>query len=424
MEMGESMDGTRSVNPVAPAAGTGGGSRWFLVGLGFLLNLCCGTVYAFSLFRKPLEEMWGIGATASGLPFTVFLAVFAGAMAVAGGVLDRWGPRRTAFVGSALVGLGWILAGLSPNAGVLTLTYGLVAGTGVGFVYGCPIAVAARWFPDKRGLAVGLAVVGFGLSPLITAPIVSSLIAAVGPLQTFLYLGLAFTAILSALSIPLRFPPAGWSPPGGTAQVQRNAPLAELPPQALFRTGTFYALWGTFAIGCLSGLMAVGIAAPYGREVAGVGAGLTAVGVSVFAVFNGLGRPLFGWLADRTTARHAGVLSFALILLAAAALGRWGQGNTALYFVGFSVLWLNMGGWLAIAPTATAKFFGIKHYGRNYGIVYTAYGAGAILGMVLSGVLRDTTGTYLSVFPPVMGLAGAGLLVTLFGLRPPVRKET
>lgn len=414
------MDETRNMNPAAPAvADAGVGNRWRFVGLGFLINLCCGTVYAFSLFRKPLEELWGIGATASGLPFMVFLTVFAVAMAVAGVVLDRWGPRRTAFVGSILVGVGWILAGLSPNVGTLTLTYGLVAGTGVGFLYGCPIAVAARWFPDKRGLAVGLTVVGFGLSPLITAPIVSALVAAVGPLRTFLYLGLAFTGLLKALSYPLRFPPSSWSPPGGAADLQRKAPLAELPPQALFRTSTFYALWGTFAIGCLAGLMAVGIAAPFGREVAGVGAGLAAVSVSVFAIFNGLGRPLFGWLADHTTPRHAAALSFALIFLAATVLGLWGQGNTTLYFVGFSVLWLNLGGWLAIAPTATARFFGIRNYGRNYGIVYTAYGAGAILGSILSGLIRDATGSYASVFFPVMGLAVLGIVVALVGLKSP-----
>ncbi len=393
--------------------------RWWLVGVGLLINLCCGTVYAFSLFRKPLEGWWGIGATASGLPFMVFLAVFALAMAGAGTVLDRWGPRRTAIVGSVLVGLGWILAGLSHNVGMLTFTYGLIAGTGVGFLYGCPIAVAARWFPDRRGLAVGLTVVGFGLSPLVTAPIVSALIETVGPLPTFLYLGLAFLVVLTVLSLPLRFPPREWSPPGQAAQVERRAPLAELPPRALFRTGAFYALWATFAIGCLAGLMAIGIAAPFGREVAGVSAGLAAISVSVFAVFNGVGRPLFGWLADHLTPRYAAAVSFALILLAATLLGLWGQDNPALYFVGFSVLWLNLGGWLAIAPTATATFFGIANYGRNYGIVYTAYGAGAILGSVMSGIIRDATGSYAAVFFPVMGLAGVGLAVALLGLKGP-----
>jgi MFS family permease len=390
-----------------------------VVGSGFLINVCLGTVYAFSLFRKPLEELWGVGATASGLPFMVFLAVFAGGMAVAGRFLDLWGPRRAALVGSVLVGTGWALAGLSPNVGVLTFTYGVMAGAGVGFLYGCPIAMATRWFPDRRGLAVGLTVVGFGASPLLTAPILNALIARVGPLSTFLYAGLAFAVILVALSLPLRFPPAGWVPNGKAGNGQSRPPLAELPPQAMVRRPTFYHLWAAFAIGCLSGLMAIGIAAPFGKEVASLSPSMAAIAVSVFAIFNGVGRPLFGWLTDRLSIRFTAALSFALVLGAAAMLGLWSRGNAPVYFLGFSLLWLNFGGWLAIAPTATAQLFGVKNYGRNYGIVFTAYGAGAILGNVLSGLIRDVTGSYSAVFFPVMALAAVGIVLALVGLRSP-----
>ncbi|HOD73845.1 MAG TPA: MFS transporter, partial [Candidatus Bipolaricaulis anaerobius] len=145
--------------------------RWGYVALGFVANVCMGAVYAFSVFRKPLEELWGISATSSGLPFMVFLAVFALGMALAGGLVERWGPRKTGILGGILVGLGWILAGFSPNIGVLTLFYGVIAGAGVGVAYGCPIAVAGRWFPDRRGLAVGLTLAGFGASALVVAPI-------------------------------------------------------------------------------------------------------------------------------------------------------------------------------------------------------------------------------------------------------------
>lgn len=382
--------------------------RWLVIASGFTINVVLGTVYAFSLFRKPLEELWGIGATASGLPFMVFLAVFAAGMAVAGRFLDRWGPRKTGLLGSLLVGAGWVLAGLSPNVQILTLTYGVIAGAGVGFLYGCPIAMATRWFPDRRGLAVGLTVGGFGASPLLTAPILAAVIARVGPLSTFLYMGLAFTVILVLLSLPLRFPEAGRKPKGGKGNAHSFAPLAELTPREMVRTPTFYALWTTFAIGCLSGLMAIGIAAPFGKEVVALSPSLAALAVSVFAVFNGLGRPLFGWLADRFSPRLAAVLSFALVVTASAALGLWSPGNPAVYFLGFSLLWLTFGGWLAIAPTATARYFGVKNYGRNYGLVYTAYGAGAILGNILSGLVRDLTESYVAVFFPVMALAIAG----------------
>ncbi len=399
---------------------TGTKSRWLLVGVGFLANLCMGAVYAFSVFRKPLEELWGLTATLSGLPFMVFLAVFAVAMALAGGLLDSWGPRRVGLLGGILVGLGWLLAGFSPNIGLLTFFYGVLAGAGVGLAYGCPIAVTSRWFPERRGLAVGLTVMGFGASPLLTAPLMSFLIAHFGPLRTFTILGVVFFFVLVLLTLPLRYPPEGWAL--STTQRPSKRSNLDLEPREVLRTPTFYALWATFTLGCLAGLMAIGIAAPFGQEVVGLSGSLAALAVSVFAIFNAAGRPLFGWLTDRLTPRYAAALSFGLILLAALTLGLFGRGNLGLYFLGFGILWMNLGGWLAIAPTATATFFGLKNYGRNYGMVYTAYGVGAIAGNVLSGILRDLTGEYLFVFLPVAGLAALGLGVALMGLRPLLKK--
>jgi len=392
--------------------------RWAYVFLGLLINLCLGAVYAFSVFRKPLESLWGIGATASGMPYTIFLAVFALAMAFAGGMVERWGPRKTGILGGVLVGLGWILAGFAPNIGVLTLFYGIIAGTGVGIIYGCPVAVAAKWFPDKKGLAMGLTVMGFGLSALITAPVMNALISAVGPLRTFSVMGAVFLAVLVLLSLPLRYPKGDWRPEGWRPSEAQLRDQLELDRREMIRTPTFYALWLVYTLGCLAGLMAIGISAPFGKEVVGLSSGLAAISVSVFAIFNGVGRPLFGWLTDRLTPKYASLFSFGLIALASVLLSLWGEGNTPLYFICFSLLWLNLGGWLAIAPTATATYFGTKHYGKNYGIVFTAYGAGALLGGVLSGLMRDATGSYIAVFYPVIGLSLLGMAITQWGLKP------
>lgn len=390
--------------------------RWGFVLLGFVANVCMGAVYAFSVFRKPLEALWGITATESGLPFMVFLALFALGMALAGGLVENWGPRKTGILGGLLVGLGWILAGFSPNVGLLTLFYGVIGGAGVGVAYGCPIAVAGKWFPDRRGLAVGLTLAGFGASALVVAPIMSWLISSQGPLRAFTIMGAVFLAVLVLASLPMRFPPREWKAAPAKGKARSSGP--DLDRGQMVRTPTFWALWGVYTIGCLAGLMAIGIAAPFGREVAKLSAGLSAAAVSVFALFNGVGRPLFGWLTDRLSPRNAGVLSFALILLASLVLWRAGE-SPAAYFVGFSVLWLNLGGWLAIAPAATATLFGTQHYAKNYGLVFTSYGVGAILGNVMSGLFRDLMGSYVAVFPPVMALALLGIVVALVGLPRP-----
>ncbi|MDD4903508.1 MAG: OFA family MFS transporter, partial [Candidatus Bipolaricaulis sp.] len=371
--------------------------RWIFVLVGLLMNVCLGAVYAFSVFRKPLEALWGVSATQAGLPFMVFLALFAVFMALAGGLVASWGPRKTSLLGAVLVGAGWILAGFAPNILWLTIFYGVVGGSGVGILYGCPIAVATKWFPDKKGLAVGLTLAGFGLSALLMAPLMTNTIAmqSVGVSKTFMYFGIAFLAVLVVLSFGLRNPRAGWRPAGWKGATAKGSSGVDLDRGQMLRTPAFYALWGTYIIGCLAGLMAIGIASPVGSEVALLRPEAAAIAVSVFAVFNGLGRPLFGWLTDKITPKGTAVLSFVLILGASALLYFAGQGSAIVYFVAFSLLWLNLGGWLAIAPTATATFFGAKHYAKNYGVVFTAYGIGAILGSLLSGMIHDATGGYL-----------------------------
>ena len=395
--------------------------RWIYVLLGLLMNICLGAVYAFSVFKTPLRDLWGISATQSGLPFMIFLAMFALFMALAGGFVGKWGPRNTGLLGGVLVGAGWILAGFASNITWLTIFYGVIGGAGVGIIYGCPIAVSAKWFPDRKGLAVGLTVMGFGLSALIMAPLMRSMIAnpGIGVLRTFTYLGIAFVAILVLLSLPLRNPAEGWAPAGWTQKKGTSTSgRADLDRGQMVRTGSFYALWATYTIGCLAGLMAIGISSPVGEEVARLTPSVAALSVSVFAIFNGLGRPVFGWLTDKLTPRYAAALSFVLILAASALIYLWGEGSTAIYFLSFIVLWANLGGWLAIAPTATASLFGSSHYAKNYGLVFTSYGIGALLGNTLAGMIRDASGGYLPVFLPVMGLAALGLLVSLLWLKP------
>ena len=395
--------------------------RWMFVLLGLLMNLCLGAVYAFSVFKKPLQDLWSINATQSGLPFMIFLAVFALFMALAGGLVGKWGAKKAGLLGGILVGAGWILAGVAPNITWLTIFYGVIGGAGVGIIYGVPIAVSAKWFPDKKGLAVGLTVMGFGLSALIMAPLMRAMIAStsIGAMRTFAYLGIAFTTILILLSLPMRTPKEGWKPAGWSGGATKGAAkLIDLDRKAMVKTSTFYALWGTYTIGCLAGLMAIGISSPVGQEVARLTPSMAALSVSIFAIFNGVGRPIFGWLTDKLAPRNTAVLSFVLILAASAMLYLWGEGNSFIYFLSFIILWMNLGGWLAIAPTATATLFGTKHYGTNYGLIFTSYGVGALLGGTLSGMIRDASGGYLPVFLPVMGLAAAGIVISLLWLKP------
>ncbi|WAC06832.1 MAG: OFA family MFS transporter [Thermodesulfobacteriota bacterium] len=392
--------------------------RWLFVLLGLVINLCIGSVYAWSVFRKPLEATFNVGATQSGMPFTVFLAFFALLMPFAGKLLDKYGPKLISIIGGIVVGLGWILSKNASDMTFLTITYGVIAGAGVGIVYGAPIAVATRWFPDKKGLAVGLTVLGFGLSALITAPLARKLIAAHGPLPTFGILGVAFLVITVILAFPLRFPPSGWKPAGWTPPPAAAAG-AGYNVSGMLSTPTFYGLWICYIIGALAGLMAIGISSPCAQEVVQCDAATAAGLVSIFAIFNGVGRPIFGWLTDKITPRGSAIVSFIIIIAASAIMLQIGAGCTGLYTVAFCGFWLCLGGWLAIAPTATATFFGTQFYAQIYGVVFSAYGLGAIIGNLACGRIRDLTGSYTNAFYLTGGLAVLGIVVAFLLLKPP-----
>jgi MFS family permease len=304
---------------------------------------------------------------------------------------------------------------------MLTITYGVIGGGGVGLAYGVPLAVAGRWFPDKRGLALGLTLAGFGGSPFVSANVAAALIKAVGPMSTFFYMGVAFLVIILVCFIPYRFPKDGWLPEGWKPPAAAAASAIDLNMGEMAKTSTFTGLFLCYIIGSLAGLMAIGISASVAQEIIKIDAATAATLVGVFAIFNGAGRPIFGVLTDKLSPRNAALISFVLILVCSLGMLTAGPGSVMLYTLCFIGFWLVLGGWLAIAPTATTIFFGVKNYAKNYGLVFFAYGLGAILGGIIAGQAKDTFGSYAVAFYPTAGLAVIGMIIA-FTLMKPVKK--
>lgn len=399
--------------------------RWVLVALGLLINLCLGSIYSWSVFVKPLTDYYTgvLGQTVTAneilMPFSVFLAFFAIAMPFTGKYIDKYGPRTVTIVGGVLTGLGWLLASFSSSVPMLYVMYGVIGGIGVGIAYGVPVAVSARWFPDRRGLAVGLTVLGFGFSAVFTANIAGSLIAVFGVMTTFRIFGVAFIVLTILLASPLKFPTSGWVPRGWTPSAQKpgeEEKVCEYNRSLMLKSPSFYGLWACYFIGCLAGLMAISIAKPVGTD-AGIETGLAIFLVGFFALFNGGGRPVFGALTDSVTPRNAAMISFVLIALAS--LLMWQIPIVPIYILAFSLLWGCLGGWLAIAPTTTGSYFGTSDYPQCYGVVFLAYGAGAIVGPQLAGFIKTSSGSYIGVFPYVLALAIIGFVIAFFLMKPP-----
>jgi MFS family permease len=396
--------------------------RWIFVVLGMIINMCLGAVYAYSVFKKPLETMFNATATQGNLPFMVFLAIFALFTFFSGRFIDKLGPRKVMIVGGIVVGLGWILTKFAGSMTMVVITYGVIGGAGVGIVYGGPVSVATKWFPDKKGLAVGLSLLGFGASAFVTAPLAKNLIASSGPLNTFGMMGIGFLIVTVILSMFMRFPEAGWKPAGwNPPQPAGGATASSFTAGQMLSTSSFYGLWLCYILGSTAGLMAIGISATVGREVIGLDIGTAAFLVSIFAIFNGIGRPIFGALSDKITPRGAAILSFVIIAVASFMMLSAGQGSTMLYAIAFCGFWLCLGGWLAIGPAGTATFFGLEGYAQKYGVMFSAYGLGAIIGGIISGMAKDVFGSYLKAFIPTAGMAILGIIIALLLLKPPKR---
>lgn len=407
--------------------------RWIVVIAGLIIMLCLGAIYAYSvislhlrrIFEAPPPQGYGLKvlSTEIQLPFIIFLLLFALTMPIAGRYIEKHGPRKVALIGALFVGTGWFSASFANSPLALTFLYGVAGGFGVGITYNCPIVTSTKWFPDRRGLAVGLTVLGFGLSAALVGPLTDFLAAKFGVKAMFQILGGTFFILTAASALFLRLPPENWTPQGLKTTWKLEASQVGMKRDEMIRTRTFYVLWVCYTVGTLAGLMAIGVSKPVGLEVASniglseqeISALITAL-IVPFALCNGVGRPIFGWLTDKLGSRRTAVMSFVMIIMASLAMSILSK-SLPVYIFAFAILWLNLGGWLAIAPAATAQFFGTKDYARNYGLVFTAYGAGALIGNLIVGQAKDILGAYIKIFPYVTALAVFGLIAA-FTLKP------
>jgi MFS transporter, OFA family, oxalate/formate antiporter len=448
------------------------GGRWLLLALCLVMSFCLGSGYSWSVFRAAVEQSFGVNATTSLLPYTALMVIFSLLMPIAGRLIDRYGPRPIAMLGAVIMGCGYVAAGFSSTMVGLVISYGLVAGVGSGLVYSAPIAVIAQWFPDYKGLAVGCTVAGFGLSPLITAPLARHLIdfygqpSVGGPIAhlfgwqaTLVVLGLGFAAIILAIATRLCYPPSGWTPSPWTAaeltaspadspmaptmaeptaelifkrvnssttQTMTN-PIAEtIPetsssPQPKSRRTQFYGLWFCLAIAVFAGSAAMGIAAPVAQELVQLDANQAAWCVSLFALSNGMNRPLFGWLTDRYSPKQAALASYGLIVVASGLMLTVQGGQVVPYLLAFCGITAALGGWIAIAPTTTLRLSPPERYASDYGWVFTAAGVGALLGTLTAGQIRDWLGSYSAFFyiTGALAVGGMGLALLLLPGRSP-----
>jgi OFA family oxalate/formate antiporter-like MFS transporter len=385
-----------------------------------LMQILLGILYSWSVFRGPLEQLHGWSRAQSVMPYRYSLLAFAAGMIVAGLWQDRKGPRLVASVGGMLLALGCAVAGLlHQTVQGLVLGYGVIAGVGVGFAYVTPIAMCVKWFPDRRGMIVGLAVMGFGLGPLVFGPwlewMIGKNVAVMNetiPKTFFVLSGLFLVGVVGAAQL-YAVPPAGWKPEGWTPAAGKMT-MTEIGPAEMTRGWRFWALWAVYFLGTSVGLTAIGEASPLLREAARGGASMTAgAGLGVMSIFNGLGRLAWGGVSDRWGRQTALLGMCGVSVVACAAVLRTAEGFSLLLLGMCLVAW-SYGGYLALMPALTADFFGAKHVGANYGLLFSAWGiCGFLVPGYFAGVLdaARAAGNLRSGYEHVFGLLAALALV-------------
>lgn len=393
--------------------------------LGTLMNLCMGNLYAWSVFRIPLQKAYGWSAFDATVPFALSIAFFSVGLIFAGRWQDKVGPRTVAMVGGVLVGVGFILSGIigSTLAG-LYLAFGVIGGLGLGAAYVTPIAVTVKWWPDKRGLMTGIVVMGFGAGAIIGGIGGPLLIANVGVLTTFIIFGIIFGAVITFCGALLRNPPpgykpAGWSPPAPAAGVKVTR--ADFTMGEMLGTLSFWLLWIEYLISAGVGLIIISQASPIGQEVAGLTPVVAGGALTMLAVFNGLGRPGFGWISDTIGRKNALALIFAMHIVSL--LFILPNATTfATYALGVCLVGFAFGGTLALMPAFTADFFGTKNLGANYGGLFTAYGVAGLVLSLFAIQVRVATGAWTTAFWYLVIACVIGLALT-FITRAPAARE-
>ena len=399
------------------------------------MGLVLGILYVWSVVKAGIPASWGWSNADMALPYSMMTVLFSLTMIPAGKLQDRFGPRIAIMLGGFLAGLGCIICGLGGSSLLAYIIgFGVFTGSGVGLGYSATTPASIKWFPPERtGLIAGIVVAGFGLAPVILAPLSAWLLNVFqtttasgtvekGVSETMIVLGVVTWVVVGALSLFVRNPPEGHliAPPRQRSQTSGGSQAVEAHWHVMLRTAQFWLLLLMYFIGAAAGLMFISVASDLGKPALG---SLAFLAVVVLAVGNSGGRILAGVVSDRIGRQWTLFGEFILQAIVVAIL-YWltgGGGSWPVILIIVFLLGLNYGANLAVFPAACKDYFGIRNFGLNYGLLFTAFGAAGLIMPWLNGLIRDRTGSsdlsYIIIIV-LMGVAAALSIVSRLVGRP------
>jgi MFS family permease len=392
---------------------------WLVAFAGLGINLALGILYAWSLIKGKIGDTFGWDKARLNDPYALCCLVFAFTMILAGRCQDKFGPRVTASVGGLLVGAGLFWVSTTSDYLVWLLGFGVLVGVGIGFGYSSTTPPALKWFPPaKTGLIAGLVVAGFGLAPVYLAPLTDHLMKSGGVAHAMAFFSIFFVIAVVGLAQFLKNPPAGFSaaPQNSSAAAAKNISASSTPSEML-RSPMFWLLWAIYFIGAGAGLMVIGSVSGMAKKSMGANA---FIAVAVLAVGNAGGRIIAGILSDKIGRKWTLMLVLAVqAALMFAAIPVTAGKDTALIVLLATFIGFNYGANLALFPSLTKDFWGLKNFGMNYGVLFTAWGVGGfVLSLLQQRLTAAAGGSFQSSFETAGGLLLFGAVLTFF-VRPP-----
>jgi MFS transporter, OFA family, oxalate/formate antiporter len=393
-------------------------NRWLIAVSAIAIHLSIGSIYAYSIYQIPLNETQGWSTSTVTLAFSIAIFVLGFTAAFLGSYVEKYGPRKSGLAAAILYGLGMAGSGVSVLLGSLPLflaTFGVVGGMGLGLGYITPIGTLVEWFPDRRGMATGLAVMGFGAGALLTSPLGNFLIQGYGIATAFFALGALYFVLMTAGSLYIAKPPDGWLPPGmeDTEEAQEEAKsaisgLTNLTAKEARTTPRFWMVWVIIFINISAGIMLLAFASPMLQQIAGASATTAAFITGYIGIFNGGGRIVWSTLSDyvgRTTVYGA----FFAIQVVAFFLMPQITGVWVLASVIFLVITC-YGGGFACLPAYLSDLFGTKEVSAVHGYALTAWAIAGVAGPQLASFILESTGNYTSALYVMNGALVVGLI--------------
>ena len=398
-------------------------NRWSQLVLGLIAMMAISSPqYVWTLFTGPLNQKLGTTLAELQWTFSLLIILQTWCSPLQAYLVDRFGPRMLIAAGALLSGGGWVLSAYVDNIWALYFTYGVICGFGTGIIYVGVIGLMVRWFPDRRGLATGLAAAGYGFGAFFTSFPIDSMIKSSGYAHTLVVWGIIQGIIGIVAAQWLRVPPEGWAPEGytpataSTAQSKRS-----FTPTEMLRSPVFWLLFFMMSLMSTSGLMVTSNVGPFANEyhvaqAMVLGMAALPLSLTLSRVTNGLTRPFFGWVSDRIGREMTMFIAFSLEAVAILVLFAFID-RPALFVVLTGLVFFGWGEIFSLFPSTLTDTFGPKYAATNYGFLYIAQGVGSILGGPAAAYLKQMTGSWTSVFIIVAALDIITALLAITALR-------